>query len=500
MSLRRIDWTQIDTSDVPSGYTIDIGQLETPIDGVYAKNLYLSGTSIIDLISSGKTQNNPNNITGGTFDPSNYQITLHNSTGGTSSLDLSILSNDPNNITGGTFDPSNYQITLYNSTGGTSSLDLSILSTDMTVTGGTYNPNNGIATFTNNSGGTFQVSGFLTGVTDTYITGGTFNNNSLTLGQINGTNVNVSGLSENIIYTTTLSSGLTSNGVGGISSGTTVAQLSGRTFTSLFDDLLFPTINPTLNAPSYSLSTNLSSLLEINSGTTTFSTTITGTFNRGSIVLNGQIQNFRSGAATGYTFSGQNIGTTISQVGSGYTYTITGQTGYMYFNSSVSYSVGPQPYDNKGNPYSTPLSSGTITYPANTLKVEGIYPLYATVYNGSLSAISGFTKLSLISMISPPSTAPSSLTSLGNGIGVNFASELDGGGNGLGYRQTLLVPTGNTKTLHIWLWGGQNWGDEVDNWVLTTPYSYNGINYKKYTYNGSTRGATSSPLLYLTWT
>jgi len=433
MSLRRIDWTQIDTSNVPSGHTVDIGQLETPIDGVYTKNLYISGSSIIDLISSGNTQNNPNNITGGTFNSSNYQITLYNSTGGTGST-----------------------------------LDLSILSSDLTITGGTFDPQTGNATFTNNSGGTFQVSGFTTGMVDT--------------------------------YQTTLFSGLTSNGVGGISGGTTVAQLSGRTFTSIFDDLLFPTVYPTLNAPSYSLSVNLSSLLEISAVTTTFNTTITGSFNRGTIVLNGQTQNPRSGTETGYTFSGQNIGTTISQVGSGYTYTITGQTGYMYFNSSVSYSAGPQPYDNKGNVYSTPLPSGTIIYPTNTLKVEGVYPLYATVYNGSLSAISGFTKLSLISMINPPSIAPSSLTSLGNGIGVNFASELDGGGNGLGYRQTLLVPTGITKTLHIWLWGGQSWGDEVNNWVLSSPYTYNGINYKKYTYNGSTRGATSSPLLYLTWT
>ena len=46
-------------------------------------------------------------------------------------------------------------------------------STEIFVTGGTYNPSNGIATFTNNSGGTFSVSGFLTGYTDFYTTGST---------------------------------------------------------------------------------------------------------------------------------------------------------------------------------------------------------------------------------------------------------------------------------------------------------------------------------------
>jgi hypothetical protein len=38
----------------------------------------------------------------------------------------------------------------------------------MVVTGGTYNINNGVVTFTNNTGGTFEVSGFTSGMTDSY--------------------------------------------------------------------------------------------------------------------------------------------------------------------------------------------------------------------------------------------------------------------------------------------------------------------------------------------
>jgi hypothetical protein len=45
--------------------------------------------------------------------------------------------------------------------------------TDLVVTGGTYDGNTGIATFANNSGGTFQISGFLTGMTDFHTTGAT---------------------------------------------------------------------------------------------------------------------------------------------------------------------------------------------------------------------------------------------------------------------------------------------------------------------------------------
>ncbi len=49
MPLQQINWTQIDSSNVPSGSIIDLGSSETPLHAVYAENLYLSGTSITDL-------------------------------------------------------------------------------------------------------------------------------------------------------------------------------------------------------------------------------------------------------------------------------------------------------------------------------------------------------------------------------------------------------------------------------------------------------------------
>jgi hypothetical protein len=52
---------------------------------------------------------------------------------------------------------------------------------DTFVTGGTYNQNSGVATFINNTGGTFNVTGFYTGATDVYVTAVTFTNNLLTL-------------------------------------------------------------------------------------------------------------------------------------------------------------------------------------------------------------------------------------------------------------------------------------------------------------------------------
>ena len=71
-------------------------------------------------------------------------------------------------ITGLTFNNGTYDLTVNTNTGDFTQ-SLYILAGDMTVTGGTYNPSNGEATFTTNSGGTFNVSGFLTGYTDTNI-------------------------------------------------------------------------------------------------------------------------------------------------------------------------------------------------------------------------------------------------------------------------------------------------------------------------------------------
>jgi hypothetical protein len=49
MGLQKINWTQIDTPNVPTGYTVDIGKINGPINAIYSNNIYLSGISISDL-------------------------------------------------------------------------------------------------------------------------------------------------------------------------------------------------------------------------------------------------------------------------------------------------------------------------------------------------------------------------------------------------------------------------------------------------------------------
>jgi len=60
MALQKINWLQIDSENVPSGSSIDIGKIDGPLHAGYFENLYISGTSIADYIA-----NNPGGGGGG---------------------------------------------------------------------------------------------------------------------------------------------------------------------------------------------------------------------------------------------------------------------------------------------------------------------------------------------------------------------------------------------------------------------------------------------------
>lgn len=110
------------------------------------------------------------------------------------------------NVTGLTFNLANYNLTIGSDNGSSYTQSLSILGSDLTVTGGTYNPNTGVVKLTNNTGGTFDISGFTTGYTDTFLTAGTFNNitDTLTLTLTNGTPITVTGITDYYTTGTTL--------------------------------------------------------------------------------------------------------------------------------------------------------------------------------------------------------------------------------------------------------------------------------------------------------
>jgi hypothetical protein len=122
-------------------------------------------------------------------------------------------------VTGFTFNPTTYQISIKQNEGQVDlTQDLSILASDVYVLSGVYNPSTGIVTYTNSTGGTFQVSGFTTGMTDSYTTSANLN------GQTIEFNNNIQGAN---LYSVSLS-----------------PVLSGKTNLSLFNTHTGDTNNP----------------------------------------------------------------------------------------------------------------------------------------------------------------------------------------------------------------------------------------------------------------
>ncbi len=83
-------------------------------------------------------------------------------------------------VTGFTFNPSTYDLTIKQNDGQPDlTSNLAVLATDVYVVSGVYNPATGIVTYINSSGGTFQVSGFTTGMTDSYTTAANLNGETI---------------------------------------------------------------------------------------------------------------------------------------------------------------------------------------------------------------------------------------------------------------------------------------------------------------------------------
>ena len=181
--------------------TIADSKITNPSGATEGKVLKYSGGSIgWGTVSAFDTY-----ITGTTFN--NNKLVLQDNNGGTFSTYI-------NSFTGLTVNGIISGTTYY----GDGSHLTGVISVDVNVTGGTYNSSTGIATFRNNQGGTFNVSGFLTGYTDTntFITGGTYSNGTTTLRDNNGGSVSISGY-----YTgTTIPNAWLNTGNSGLTAGT----------------------------------------------------------------------------------------------------------------------------------------------------------------------------------------------------------------------------------------------------------------------------------------
>jgi len=274
--------------------------------------------------------------------------------------------------------------------------------------------------------------------------------------------------------------------VGGIPAGTKVSDLSGDTFIQLFDNLLFPTVNPTFVAPNNAFADNQGPYEEIGDS---INITFTASFSRGQILLSGSFQDYRSGLPNTYNYTGSGLPATVSSVNLSDIRSVTGYIvlpGIQSWTNTVSYDAGVQPYDSKGNPYNSPLAAGTTT--AKSVSLEGVYPLFGTTVN-----ISTLTKQTLVSMIS------------GNNIQFNMVPE------SLGEKQKFEIPdmwlisrpllgiqTYNAFTMN-WEYEGGNAAQSLLRWTTSSVQETiqgNSINYARYTYNSTDRSSIQIRLIF----
>lgn len=194
------------------------------------------------------------------------------------------------------------------------------------------------------------------------------------------------------VYNSTISDTVESIAVGGISAGTPASQLKSLNIVQVLDNILFPTILPSiLTNKSVSLTISGSSgTLEIGS---TVSRTLTASFNRGAIRNGDGTTNANPlvGAANQYTFTGTGISST-SQPGNTLSVSNTIVSGSNSWAVTVNHDPGTGDYfDNKGNVEDNLDSSrlgGTATDSASSPGVTGVYPYFYLKSSSPISSSS----------------------------------------------------------------------------------------------------------------
>jgi len=164
--------------------------------------------------------------------------------------------------------------------------------------------------------------------------------------------------------------------VGGMGIGTV---LTGKTAFELFEEILVPVQNPQLCAPIVTTTLSCSGILEI--GTTIFpSLSVTSTYNAGCI--NPQYTatcDKRSCGVIGYCFTstggqvdGYYVCTTSPVVKTASSYVVS--AGTQTWGTCACHCAGVQPYNSKGDIYSTPLAEDCTVQ--NSKTITGILPWY----------------------------------------------------------------------------------------------------------------------------
>ena len=201
----------------------------------------------------------------------------------------------------------------------------------------------------------------------------------------------------------------TVNALGGIPAGTTVAQLKNKTFSQLFDELIFPTVNPTFENPTASLSLKSTSttptIQEV--GTTGASVPVAASFNTGynpgAIKIAGVKKQNRGG-----DLKSNESFIYINNAPASKEFPTEIPEGSIIYKYRAAYAQGPQPLDSKGNNYQTPLPAGTVASAAVT--INGVYPYFTNKDNNEAFAKLALTTSNTLSAVKFKAEGPNKHT------------------------------------------------------------------------------------------
>ena len=189
-----------------------------------------------------------------------------------------------------------------------------------------------------------------------------------------------------ISYTTDLPDSLVvPQTIGGINEGTKVSDLEGSTISQMFDNLLFPEVQPTIQAPSATIhfkdTFSSNGVYEVGA-TAPIAANFNTSFNRGTCTVVGQANKNRAGSLD----SGNSF---IYYGGNTSTKTLPAKVtlGTMQYNYHAAYAQGDTLVTSKGNKASVapnPLPAGSVD--SSNLTIFGTYPYYCNGQSASSSS------------------------------------------------------------------------------------------------------------------
>jgi hypothetical protein len=282
--------------------------------------------------------------------------------------------------------------------------------------------------------------------------------------------------------------------VGGVTKGTLAENIRNENYTELFDQILFPTVNPTITEPYCTFTHNAGT---VNVASSNIYVDFVATFNRGLIDVNDVFQNYRAGLPYEYIFTGPDVSGTFASSSSTYSFLnepVDVSFGLTIWTAKVKYNGGPQPYNSRGTNVGTFLDASTTR--DVSVFTEGVWPLFAT--SSVINILSEQTAISMLYSVD----ATIDLVSESNGYKHRFDIPyqwINAPTNRLLKGIQTYSEIGRYGIGDCWEYQGGDASTSLRYWDVSTAthtVQSNSVNYITYTYNGVDRSAIKIKLIF----